>query len=246
MIALQISKNANVVVDLKGARGTVVHKITLKDVELTKSYTGMNLVNIVSPDTVLFEINELAVKSVPIKPFIEIKTVPGYAIIGDVQLEPDSVYVSGPRNFLSDFSFVETEKRVIKQCKKDIVRDIKLVKPRNKRLKLLQSKIVLTADIQKLMERKLVNIPVRIRNLPSNVKAIVIPSKLSLVIYGGVDILTKVKDADIKAYIDFKMKRRPNENDYPAFIDIPPGVNSRNVSPERFKVILEKNDSIRH
>ena len=117
---------------------------------------------------------------------------------------------------------------------------IDLIQPKTDLLRISESNTVINADIQKLMERRLYNISVNVINIPDNMKALVIPSSLSLIIQGGVDVVAKVQEKDIIAFIDYTRHKDQSNNEFPAYIEPLPGIRYREIQPKRFKIILER------
>ena len=201
---------------------------------------GIEVLNIVEPETVKVIITDLITKKVPITPVVEIQTLPGYTVVDEVQLTPDSVEVMGPKSEIKNISTIYTEKRQYKNVKRDIKNKIRLVNPADPNVKLLSREVTLLVDIQKLMEKAEYEITVDVINQPSNLKVTVIPSTLSLVLEGPTDLLLNVTKQDIKAYIDYKKVQISKNKNHLAYIDTPKGIRYRDVKPKRFKVVVEK------
>ena len=202
--------------------------------------SSIEILNIVEPDTVYLEIENLKKKKVPILPDIQITPIPGYTIINGIQLNPDSVLITGAKAKIDSILFIRTEKVYLKKVKRDIRKKIKLIDPKIKNVWLKQKESNFSADIQKLMEKPLLEIPVHVINKPENVEMTVIPSSLSLTLIGGVDLLLPITNKDIPAYIDYLKIRGSKEKYCLAYIDKPKGVRIKDVKPKRFKVIVKK------
>lgn len=240
LMAMHLTRSARAIVDLAKQDGRIVCEIGTKEIEIKKDYLGLEPVSVFSPDTFTVFIDQSEEKSIPVVSDIIINTAPGYAVVGGVKFSPDTVMVSGPGSGLSDITFVKTENLVFNNRFRDIKEQVSLIPPENRNIKLNSLSTLATVDIQKLLERTFTGIPLKIKNLPPRTRAIIIPSTLEITIDGGEDLMIMVQKEEIKAYIDFSVKLDPNEHDYPAFIETPPGVNYRKVQPMRFKVILEK------
>lgn len=240
LMALHLTRSARAVVDLAKQDGRIFHEIGTKEIEIKKDYLGLEPVSVFFPDTFTIFIDQLEEKPVPVLSDIKILTEPGYAVVGGVQFTPDTVILTGPASELNDIAFVKTESLAFQDRYRDIKEQVKLTAPVNRNIKLNYISTLATVDIQKLLERTFTGIPLKIKNLPPRTRAIIIPSTLDITIDGGEDLIILVQKEEIEAYIDFSVKPDPNEHDYPAFIETPPGVNYRKVQPTRFKVILEK------
>ncbi len=201
---------------------------------------GIEVLNIIEPETIKVILTDLVTKKIPLTPEVEIQTLPGYTVVDEIQLTPDSVEVMGPKSEIKNILTIHTEKRQYKNFKRDIKNKIRLVSPVQPNVKLLSREVTLSVDIQKLMEKTEYEINVNVINQPPNLKVTVIPSTLSLVLEGPTDLLLNVTKQDIKAYIDYKRVQISKSKNHLAYIDTPKGIRYRDVKPKRFKVVVEK------
>jgi len=202
--------------------------------------TDIDVLNIVKPETVKVIISELVTKKVPIISKVNIQTYPGYTIVGEIKLEPDSVNIIATESEIKNISAVHTINKSYKNIKHDINKKIRLLDYSKKHVRLLASEVHLFADIQKLMERPISEINVEVINRPNNFKVTVIPSTLSLVLEGGTDLLLNITKQDISAYIDYEKVHNSKNKYHLAYIDAPEGTRYRDVKPKRFKIVVEK------
>lgn len=200
----------------------------------------IEVLNVVDPETVKVILTDLITKKVPITPDVEIQTIPGYTVVDEIKLTPDSIEVIGPKSEIKNILTIHTEKRHYKNIKRDLDEKIRLANPEEPNVRLLSKEVNLAVDIQKLMEKPVFEIIVTVINQPSNLKVTVIPSTLSLVLEGGTDLLLNVTKQDIKAYIDYKKVHTSKSKNHLAYIETPKGIRYRDVKPKRFKVVVEK------
>lgn len=240
LLRLLLFKDAKVVLDLKREIGRRIVSMSAADVVLRGTLPDIKVVQLVSPDTVSIQVEPLARTRVPIESQVTIKTIPGYTIVGPIKMEPDSVSIEGPSSVIDRYTVVQTNPRVFEKEKNPLEAEVDLILPDDPKVRLFSSKITISADIQKLMEKYIDGIPVKIKSIPRGMKAIVIPSHLSLTVEGGVNLLTKVTKDDIIAYVDLKKEWTSSEKGHLAYIETPEGVRYRDVIPKHFKVVLEK------
>ncbi|MBN2013440.1 hypothetical protein JW960_29185 [candidate division KSB1 bacterium] len=200
----------------------------------------IEILNILEPDSIYVEIADLEMRAIPVLPQISIETVSGYTIVNGVKLSQDSVHVVGPKKQLDSLKYIETEKLHFKNKKHDINKEVELVTPKIKYIKLLENSISFTVDIQKLMEKRLVEIPVEVINKPPNYSVTVIPSSLSLTLIGGVDVLLPLESKDIKAYIDYTKVYGSKNKEHLAYIEKINGVRFTDIKPKGFKIVVKK------
>jgi hypothetical protein len=75
--------------------------------------------------------------------------------------------------------------------------------------------------------------------LPQAVDAYVIPSELSLVVEGGVNVVYALSLKNIKAYIEYSKSLDALTEECPVILEPLPGVHFRDIKPDRFKVVLQ-------
>ncbi|HOX86384.1 MAG TPA: hypothetical protein PKW76_08905 [bacterium] len=224
--------------NLESGQSTV--RLSKENIVLTGNAKNLTVLELIHPKSFSLFIEEKAAKKVRIKPAFTITTLPGYTLVGDIVLEPAEVQVNGPRSMVDSLRFVLTTTATWDKQKYPLQKRIELVPPISDKLSLQTQRVTVSADIQKLMEKKIVRIPVRVINLPPNTTALVIPSTVSLVAEGGVEVLAQLTDKDIQATIDYRRQFDTSGKDFAVQIAPMQKVRFRNIEPQRFKIVLER------
>ena len=202
--------------------------------------SNIEVLNIVDPETIEVKITDLITKKIPIISEAEIQTLPGYTVVDEIVLKPDSVEIIGPEPIIAKIPAIRTQNKIFRNIKRNLERKIRLAAPGKKHVKLLANEVNLIVDIQKLMEKPLFEVLVKVINQSPNLKVTVIPSTLSLVLEGGTDLLLNVTKQDVEAYIDYQKVHASKNKNHLAYIETPKGIRYRDVKPKRFKVVVEK------
>jgi len=239
LLSLMLRKEMFYNLDISRLQHSTRFALEKDDVKLTHE-SNIEILNIVDPDTIEVKIADLITKKVPIISEAEIQTLPGYTVVDEMRLKPDSVEIIGPKPVVAKISAVRTQHKIFNDVKRDLHKKIRLEKPGEKQVKLLTDESELFANIQKLMEKPIYEVPVTVINQPAGLKVAVIPSALSLVLEGGTDLLLNVTKQDVKAYIDYHKVQASKNKNHLAYIETPRGVRYRDVKPKRFKVVVEK------
>jgi len=211
-----------------------------KDIILTGNAKKLIIRNIVEPDTIKLKIEKLMVRKVPIKRKMVLRPFPGYTIVGSIHLKPEMVQIRGPRSIINSIDSVSTQTGKMVKLKHPVNVQVALQRPDDKRIILLVDRVRIIADVQKLMEKEIKEVPVTVRNLPPHVKALVLPSHFTLIVQGGVSVVSAITAKDIVAYIDYRKNEDKSQHSFPAYIEPIPEIRFRNVEPKRFKVVLER------
>jgi YbbR domain-containing protein len=239
LLSLMLRKEMFYNLDVSRVEHSASFALEKGEIKLTHE-TNIEILNIVDPETVEVKIADLIIKKIPIIMEAEIQTLPGYTVVDEIVLKPDSVEVIGIEANIAKISTIRTQHKIFRNIKRDLQKRIQLEKPANKQVKLLTDEVELTVNIQKLMEKPIYEVPVTVINHPSNLKVTVIPSTLSLILEGGTDLLLNVTKQDVKAYIDYQKVHASKNKNHLAYIETPRGIRYRDVKPKRFKVVVEK------
>jgi len=200
---------------------------------------GLELVEIISPDTVKIKLDSYLEKVVPVRPRVTISTDPGYIQVGKTKTIPSEVTISGPSSLISEISESFTAE-INFEARKNSVKETMDLNVSNKSLiKLEPAEVELTANIQSIGERRLEGIEVQVRNVPENLKAIVNPTTVSLDLQGGIAFLSGLTGGEIDATIDYATDWLENKRMYSLKIVVPEDViNWSGPYPSEVEVIV--------
>ena len=200
---------------------------------------GLELVEIISPDTVKIKLDSYLEKVVPVRPRVTISTDPGYIQVGKTKTIPSEVTISGPSSLISQISESFTAE-INFEARKNSVKETMDLNVNNKSLiKLEPAEVELTANIQSIGERRLEGIEVQVRNVPENLKAIVNPTTVSLDLQGGIAFLSGLTGGEIDATIDYATDWLENKRMYSLKIVVPEDViNWSGPNPSEVEVIV--------
>lgn len=195
---------------------------------------------IVGPDSVTVLLDRLAEKKVIIRCKIAIVPADGYIQVGNVTFEPDSILVSGPESYVNQIAEAATDSQAFRSVIKRIEGRISLAHPAWETVTYGLSNVRFQADIQRIGERTITEIPVNVTSIPGGIRVIVVPSTLSLKVQGGVNVLSELERDDIVATIDYRRRYQYTGKRIPAKIDVPEGITFSDVRPEYFELIVER------
>jgi YbbR domain-containing protein len=227
--------------DLHQKKGGITFLISPDDI-VKGIPLGMSLtpLRIVEPETVRVELDRYAEKKVPVTSDITLISMRGYVQVGDVGFEPDSLVVSGPKSLLNDIIKISTEKKEYRNLVRDVKEKVDLSPPPWETVHYSIKNVKFHADIQRLGERVVKNIPIRVINVPRYIKNVkVMPSTLTLTVRGGVNLLSVLKKEDIQVTIDYRTQRF-NIKNVKAAIKLPDDIDFTNAKPKFFELVVER------
>ncbi|MBN1541065.1 hypothetical protein JW992_02895 [candidate division KSB1 bacterium] len=240
LLAYRLFREGKLFVDFNWESGQNTVRLSKENVLLTGNAKNLTVLELIHPKSFTLFVEERVSKKVRIKPGFTIKTLPGYTLVGDIVLDPPEVKVTGPQSMVDSLAFIKTKTVEWDKQKYPLRRRIALMPPPSHKLSLESEKVAVFADIQKLMEKKIDRVPVQVVNLPPRTSALVIPSTLSLVIEGGVQVIATLDEGDIRATIDYRHQNEEGNKDFPVKLAPIPQVRFRDIRPERFKIVLER------
>jgi len=243
LIALMVRTGARLKLDLFDVEQSKIFHIEPRNVFLSRPIGAIQSNEIIMPDSIRVILDDFQRKQIPVNSNIKPKVAPGFTIVGDAQINPDSVLISGPQSLISKINSISTEEVKFENLTDNLKQNIRLVSQSSNKIVVSTNRVEISLNIQKLVEITLTGIPVNIRNAPPNVNVYPQPSTLSLVLEGGGDLLAQLNRNDIIAYLDYNRVKGSPGIEHPAVIEKPPGINYRDVQPKTFKLVFEINSS---
>jgi len=243
LLGVSLGRGGRVELDLTDIERHKKFAISGENVFFSRGSGNTQLIEVLVPDSITVILDDFLRRSVPVEPRIKPKPAPGYTIVGDIRVDPDSIAISGPRSIVSQIEEVPTVVSEHKDLKYDLDETIPLAPMPSARVSAEVTEVQIYLNIQKLVEITKTGIPVEVINVPRNKSVRVVPSTLSLVLEGGGDLLTHVSRDDINAYIDYNRVKDSPAAAHPPVIEPPPGVSYRDVEPRTFRLVFENRAS---
>lgn len=151
---------------------------------------------------IVVTVDEVAGKKVPVREVIEGVPAQGY-MLEKVVIEPDSVGISGLKVDLAKVNQVATEKINISGLKQPKVFEVSLVKSGLGELQLSASQVTVKVAIgEQKINKKYASIPIEV--VGSEYLTNVRPQFATIVIQGTPGVLSFVKKADLRAFVDVR------------------------------------------
>jgi len=191
-----------------------------------------------SPQTINFTIEQVRSKKVEIIPIVTFDFKPGYGLISNIKVEPDSVLVIGPKSKINSLTLVKTELKVFEGLDDSLSEIINLEKIPFVNYNVDKCKI--TLDVQKIVDKTLDNITVQTIGVPRNEQLVLTPNKIRVVLRGGIKILSKLNEDDIKAVVNFKQALRDTVGAVKPKISIPAKTTLIDIKPKRLDYIIKR------
>lgn len=131
----------------------------------------------IEPDTLTVELADMVSKQVIIKPDFEVSFEQQYMQSGYLDLEPDSITISGPKSIIDTINEVSTKEVKFKKLNQKVSKKVSLI-PINQ-VSFSKRKVMLSLPVEKYTEIT-IKVPVGIDNQPDSVKLLFIPKAIDV------------------------------------------------------------------
>ena len=90
---------------------------------------GLQFVEVVSPKSIVINLDQYLVKKVPIQSQVFISTESGYIQVGDENFIPNSINIGGPQEIVNSIKFVKTQKDTLLNLMASIEKELSIINP---------------------------------------------------------------------------------------------------------------------
>ncbi|MBN1464614.1 YbbR-like domain-containing protein [candidate division KSB1 bacterium] len=241
LFSYMLFREARLRLDVNWSPGEHILHPSRENIFLSGNAKNLLIRHFLGPDSIHYRVERLVTLKIPVRNNIVLKPQPGYTIVGDVIMEPDSVRVQGPEKLVAQLDSLDTPSQVRDNLRFRIQEEISLLQPDDGQIKILDPKVTIAADVQRLLEKVIHQIPVTVRYLPQNIDALVHPTHISIKVQGGMQRISLLNANDINAYVEYQSL--PDSMLTNAAISIEPisGVTFRELSSERAKITFIRN-----
>jgi hypothetical protein len=191
-----------------------------------------------NPEFINFRVEERITKKVPIQPNIKKDIKPGYGIVSDIEINPDSVVISGPRSAIEEIDTVKTVNKEFQNIEKEFAQFVSL--DRMKRIDYSVRNCRIEFDVQKIVDKTFEDILVEPRNVPKSQELILFPSKVDVVIRGGIIKLGKFDPENLTPYVEFNQALRDTLGYVVPQLELPEHFRLIDFKPSKLEYIIKK------
>lgn len=144
---------------------------------------------------------ELKSKKIPVNAMVNYGLMPDY-IIEQVNVEPDSIVISGSEEELKKYCSINTVYTILNKVNQNVSRELKLEIPQDAfNLKLSQETVTVNASVERFMDR-FYELDIDQINGSDSLILKTFPSRVRLVAYALVKDLKEITHSDFKVYVD--------------------------------------------
>jgi len=214
---------------------------------ITKDYLDNNMgltrnlqISSVYPETLYVNIENYEEKYVKLYPKLFINCMEGYQVVGKPVIEPDSLKIGGAFDILKSLNHLNTKTLVFDNVNASISRNITLSDSLTNILWLSQNEFKLKINIEPVADKEFSNIEIKVSQVPEDKEVLLIPQNLNIRLKGGVNQLSSIEQASIKAQINYSSILADTTGSLKPYFDIPDGCTIISVKPETIQYVIKK------
>ena len=199
---------------------------------------NIELIHVVEPESVWVSVETMSYKELNVNVQATINPALGYMLVGDIDVEPARIGVSGPKSLLDDLNSITADPVELNDVNSDVVVDIPLHLEPAQLFQLDVAAATVTAHVQSIGSVEFQNIPIRLENVPRGVEVSVIPKVIGLEVEGGLDRLLELDAEDFTVSFDYAANWTQDQQMYVPEATLPVGVRRVNrFIPEKIEIV---------
>lgn len=170
---------------------------------LNTQFKGRAELESISPDTIFVSLGRKKIKRVPLKSNITINFKQGYNFLQPLELDPDSVLISGPEKQVDNITEIQTQKLTLNEVYEDFVGNIQLEIPEGTtNVEMSRNEIEYFGEVDRFTEGSL-KFPVVLINEPLGVKVTPYPKEIEVTYQAGLSNFSKVNEESFSIVFDY-------------------------------------------
>jgi len=191
---------------------------------------------------IVLDVDRLAQKAVPINAVVTFEPKAGYIRVGQVEIVPDTVLLTGPASAVAGISSVETRSTTFDNLTGHVDDEIELAPMNIFNVNRDFDKCRIYADVQPLAEKTFVGIPIRANGFTESDSLLIDPANVTVTLGGGRRVLEELDTTLIQVHLDSLMTDTlvsdTGSSFVRVFVEVPPVVRDVSVSPDSVFVRL--------
>jgi YbbR domain-containing protein len=237
LVGVQLTGESEYIVSAKGDSGRKYVNLYshLSDNQWLSS--DLEIVDI-SPDTLSFFVERIKNKKINIVPALDISFRAGYGLATSIKISPDSTVVYGPGSVIDQLEFISTELLIKRDLDEKISERIPLVMLPGVRFD--NAFVTISLDVQKIVDKDFDNLPVQVIDVPRDRDVVLLPNKVSVNVRGGIDILGKITNEDIKVKVNYRDVVLDTLGSVAPLVELPANTTLVSIKPKQFRYIIKK------
>lgn len=193
----------------------------------------------IEPDTLFFDLGVKRSKQVPVVSQVDFLFKTGFNFVGNYELNPKEITVSGPEKIIDTIKEVKTVAYKMEEISESFERSILLEVP-NESVVLSEEEIMVKGEVDKITDGSY-NLSFKVINLPRNVIISTYPKEVKVVYQVALKDYNKIPENSFKIECDYK-QTEDNNLDYliPKLVEKPEIITNVKIVPNKIEFLIKK------
>jgi len=192
----------------------------------------------ITPDTLFFEFSERISRRVPVEPNLSYSFANQMMLRDGIQIEPDSVNISGPGSVVDTIDQVYTQSRSFQNLEKTVHTTLAL-KKNHDQLELSTLQVRLTIPVEQYTEGE-VEKEIFVENEPDSLVVRTFPKSVTITYLVGLSRYEQVIPELFRAVVDYRDVKEGEEHLRVEIVKAPGYLKSYSYAPQEVEYIIEK------
>lgn len=209
--------------------------------QIEKQLSGsMDLLEI-EKDTLFLDMLAVFTKKVPVRPRVQMNLGQNYLLDGKIEVIPDSISVTGPKNEVDSILQLRTDNIRLPELTADFSEEVRIsTSPQLENTSYSENKVVLKGKIVLFSER-IFQVPITVINLPDALEIKTFPEKVSVVCKAKINRLKLLKDTDFQVIADYALQKNAQSEELTLQLGKKPeGLHSVRLKEKNVEYIVKK------
>lgn len=214
------------------SKNDLLQKLELK---FNKYFEIRNL----KPDPLEVKLDPIVLKKVVVIPDTEIEFKKGFRSLGEAEIDPKEITISGPKAVLAAIDTVYTERYSAKRVDKNIGETIAIKSPSDEIVAMTPEEISFSMDVSEFSEGKF-KLPVEVINLPPGVELKLVPSNLTLTFDMSITDFRSISPENFRVVCDYSKRNQEDNFMIPELIKQPKEAENVMINPKKIEFYVFK------
>ncbi|MBL7999591.1 MAG: hypothetical protein JNL32_13265 [Candidatus Kapabacteria bacterium] len=184
----------------------------------------------IQPQAITLRFGTIATKKVPVVPHVEIAVRNGY-ILGDAQVQPDSVVITGNAKILNSITAWHTKRERLTDAHANVSLSLTLSDTLRNIVRLENQTVQYSNVVQRMAEQTFYDIPIEVYSAPPMTRHSIFPQTMSVTVRGGIESLANLDPTQIRAGIEYPLLERDTTGHVVPVVHLPPSLRVISMSP---------------
>jgi hypothetical protein len=191
-------------------------------------------------DTLFLNVQSLMTKKLALNAHLKINYHVGYDLSEKIRVQPDSILVSGPANYISTVSSIDLETLLMEDVKADFEKKGSIKIPKGVRdLKFNAKKITISGKIEKFTEGTFY-VPYEIINIPEGMIVNTLSKEIQVTFIVGLSNFNKIDQNSFQIVCDYKVSAENNLRFLiPELLRKPKKIKSYKIAPTKIDFLIQ-------